>query len=194
MAKESKQVEALAAALRGKSDPAVQFRDFYVATSPRLLAFLTRETLDADLAADLLAESYALALEKRSRFRGHTDREATAWIFTIARRVHLEYRRKGRVASNAIGRLKIDVPRLTDEDRVRVERMADLPAIREGLRSVLADLPQQQGQALTLRIVNEYSYSEIANALRISEQAARKAVSRALSTMRSAAGELEEYA
>ncbi len=194
MASEKTQMEGLARALRGTTDPSAEFRDFYIATSPRLLSFLTRETLDADLATDLFAETYAVALEKRSRFRGRTDREATAWLFTIARRVHLQYRRRGRIAFDAVNRMKVEVPVLSEEDRLRVERMANLPAMRDGLRPILAALPRQQGQALALRIVNEYSYSEIASALKISEQSARKSVSRALSTMRQAASELEEYA
>jgi RNA polymerase sigma-70 factor (ECF subfamily) len=55
----------------------------------RLLVFFTRRTYDAQLAVDLVAETYARAFELRRRFAADpSDREAlAAWVFGIARNV-----------------------------------------------------------------------------------------------------------
>jgi DNA-directed RNA polymerase specialized sigma24 family protein len=55
----------------------------------RLLVFFTRRTYDAQLAVDLVAETYARAFERRRRFAADpADHDApAAWVFSIARNV-----------------------------------------------------------------------------------------------------------
>src|SRR3954451_2845549 len=77
------------------TDDGEAFQDFYVANRGRLLAFLTRRTLDPDVARDLTAEAFAVALARRRQFRGRTDAEAEAWLFAIARTQLADYWRRG---------------------------------------------------------------------------------------------------
>jgi|SRR5215217_4059887 len=50
-------------------DDAHAFRELYDRWADRLLAYFYRRTLDTEVAGDLLAETFALAFERRRRFR-----------------------------------------------------------------------------------------------------------------------------
>src|SRR4051812_40608944 len=52
------------------------FQDFYLANAQRLVVFFTRRTLNAEVALDLTAETFAVALQRRGQFRGVTSAEA----------------------------------------------------------------------------------------------------------------------
>jgi RNA polymerase sigma factor (sigma-70 family) len=54
--------------LASRKDPAA-FRELYDRWADRLLAYFYRGTLDPEVAADLLAETFAVAFERRARFR-----------------------------------------------------------------------------------------------------------------------------
>ncbi len=50
-----------------------------------MLVFFTRRVLDAELAMDLTAETFATALTRREQFAGRSAEEEQAWLFAIAR-------------------------------------------------------------------------------------------------------------
>jgi RNA polymerase sigma-70 factor (ECF subfamily) len=59
------------------------FAVFYRAHVDEVLGFFCRRTRDAELAADLTAETFAAALAGRRRFRPEAG-SATAWLYGIA--------------------------------------------------------------------------------------------------------------
>jgi len=63
------------------------------ATARRVLLFLARRTLDADVAVELTAETCALALSSWRRLRELAPEQARAWLFTVARRLYGRYLR-----------------------------------------------------------------------------------------------------
>jgi RNA polymerase sigma-70 factor, ECF subfamily len=146
--------------------------------------FLTR-TLDVDLAVELTAETFAVAYERRAQFRGDSASEAVGWVFAIAHRELAQFHRSGTVHRRAIDRLGLQLPTPSEDD---VERALDLIAAQQqhvDLSRRLSSLPARQRDAVALRVVDELSYSEIAERLGISEQTARARVSRGLSSLRS---------
>lgn len=159
------------------------FATFYRSHADRLLAYVVRRVYDHDLAMDLTAETFAVAYLKRRRFRGTSQAEAEAWLYKIASRNIARYRRRGVTERKAIERLGLDVPRLDDAD---IERLHDLAGIRQ-LRAVIAQelqsLSIDQRDALSLRIVDELTYPEVAARLGVSEEAARARVSRGLARL-----------
>ena len=54
------------------------FRELYDRWAERLLAYFYRRVVDAEVAADLLAETFAVAFERRRRFRDTPARCLTA--------------------------------------------------------------------------------------------------------------------
>jgi len=145
-----------------------------------ILAFMARRVQDSDAAFDLTAETFGQAFASRHRFRGSTDEEAAAWIYRIASRQLARYRRRGTAQLQAIGRLQIELPALDAERRAAIEELADLDGVREALRAGLAQLSRAQREALGLRVLDDLPYLEVAERLKITEQAARARVSRGL--------------
>jgi RNA polymerase sigma factor (sigma-70 family) len=157
----------------------------YARHAEELLAFRARRTLQAEVARDLLGETFAQAFLDRSRFRGTGDREAIAWIHGIAKGQLADYFRRGQVHRRALRRLGVASPSLIDVDLERIEELAELHDLRLQVAERLTRLSRDHRDALRIRIVEERDYPEVARALGVSEQAARARVSRALRLLRS---------
>jgi len=172
--------ETLAASLRDSAGRPSAFSRVYEAKASVLLAFFVRRTYDVEVARDLTAETFAEAFAHRKRFRGRTDAEAAAWLFGIARHQLGRYARKGVVQRKALARLGVDVPSVTEDDHHRIVELAGLADVRKTVAEAFASLPQEQREALRLRVIDQHDYPEVASALGVSEQTARARVSRAL--------------
>lgn len=156
------------------------FGSLYRIHADNVMVFIARRVYDREVAMDLTAETFAQAFISRKRFRGRSQAEAEAWIYAIARRQLADYLRRGKAERRAIEKLGIDGPRLSDEDLDRVDQLAGLGELRSAITSGLAELSPSQRDALSLRVVEELSYPEVAERLGISEQTARARVSRGL--------------
>jgi|SRR5215218_437075 len=163
----------------------LQFECFYRHHAESLLVFFARRTLDADLALELTAETFAIAYAKRAKFRGTTRDEAAGWLYAIARNQLNRFYRSGAISRRCMSRLGLEVPGYTDGDLERVERLADLNGLRQEVGTLFGDLPRSQRAAIQLRVVEELSYKEVAARLAISEETARTRVSRGLRNLRS---------
>jgi RNA polymerase sigma-70 factor (ECF subfamily) len=173
--------ELIAAMARGDDEA---FARLYRRYLPVVLRWCLRETRDREVAADLAAEVFAGAVIAARRYRA--DGSAAGWLLGIARNKLRESQRRRQVENSARRRLKIDPLALTDSDLERVEELAGLDG--EAIR-LLADLPAEQRDAISARVLTERSYGEIAAELRCSESVVRQRVSRGLRTLRS---QLEE--
>lgn len=154
--------------------------ELYRDESERVLMFLTRRTWDAEVALELTAETFALAIGSWRRLGGLAPEQQRAWLFTVARRQLARYARRARVERRAIERLGMQVPGPGAEDVAEIERRAGLEELRTLLAGELSRLSSGQREALRLRVVQERPYEEVAALLGVSEQTARARVSRAL--------------
>jgi RNA polymerase sigma-70 factor (ECF subfamily) len=159
------------------------FGELYARYERPVLRFMLSRTRDAELAADLAAETFAAALLSARRYRG--DGPAGAWLWGVARRVLAGSLRRRRVEDAARRRLRM--PRLVLDD-------ATLDAIR-GLEAeltaeaLLAELPSQQADAIRLHVLEDLGYPEVASSLGCSEQVVRQRVSRGLRALRTSSEE-----
>jgi RNA polymerase sigma-70 factor (ECF subfamily) len=164
----------------------------FEAEGPRLLAFATRRTFDAEVALDVVGEAFATAFERRAKFRGGTREEAVGWLYAITRTVlDHQFRRRG-VERRALQRLGVDPPTMGDDERRRVEDLAGLADLRAAVARELAKLPEAQRDAVRLRIVDELSYDDLAARLGITPDNARVRVSRGLRALTRAITPLQE--
>jgi RNA polymerase sigma factor (sigma-70 family) len=161
------------------------FERFYRHHAESLLVFFARRTLDADLALELTAETFAIAYAKRAKFRGTSPEQAAAWLYAIARNQLNRFHRSGAISRRYLSRLGLEAPDYTDSDLERVEKLADLDGLRHEVGALFDHLPRRQRVAIQLRVVEERSYDEVAARLSISEDTARARVSRGLRTLRS---------
>lgn len=159
------------------------FATLYDREARTVLVFIARRTLDPELALDLTAETFAQAFRGRRSFRGSTEMEERAWLFTIARRQISRYHRRGTVERRALEALGAQLPEVHEDDLREIEEAAGLDDLRATLGDELARLNDDQRAALQLRIVEERPYPEVADALGVSEQTARARVSRGLRTL-----------
>jgi RNA polymerase sigma factor (sigma-70 family) len=165
--------------VESREDPDA-FAGFYDAYAERVLVFFTRRVLDVETAFDLLSETFAKALERRTQFRGDSAEQEQGWLFSIARSELSHYWRDGNVERSALARMGVPVPGLSDPQIERIEDMAGLSEVAAPLADAMAALPDEQRRAVQLRVVEEYGYAEIAQMLGITEQNARARVSRGL--------------
>lgn len=170
-------------ALRRSAREPQAFVGFYEQHAEALLAYLARRVFDTDAAFDLMSETFAQAFAARARFRGSTEAQASAWLYTIAKRQCARYLRRGKAERRALSRLGIERPELDDEQRERIEELADLKGLRAALRIELQRLSAAEREALELKVVRELPYPEVARRLGVSEDAARARVSRGLRSL-----------
>jgi RNA polymerase sigma-70 factor (ECF subfamily) len=156
------------------------FAALYDREARTILVFIARRTLDPELALDLTAETFAQAFRDRRSYRGSTEMEERAWLFTIARRQIARYHRRGTVERRALEALGAQMPEAHEDDLREIEEAAGLDQLRATLGDELARLNDDQRAALQLRVVEERPYPEVADALGVSEQTARARVSRGL--------------
>jgi RNA polymerase sigma factor (sigma-70 family) len=160
------------------ADPAA-FEHFYRRHFEGVLAFFARRTRDPELAADLTAETFAAALVARRRYRPGRGR-ADSWLFSIAYRKLSDTRRRGRAEDRALRRLGLRPPELSDDDIAWIEQLATDDRALE----LLADLPDDQADAIRAHVVDERDYDEIARDTHTSQATVRKRVSRGLAVVR----------
>jgi RNA polymerase sigma factor (sigma-70 family) len=164
-------------------DDAEAFSKLYRREGEAVLLFVTRRTWDGEVALELTAETFALALRSWRTLATLAPEQQRAWLFTVARRQLSRYVRRAKVERRAVQRLGMQIPRLDDDDLQLIERRAGLSRLRGPLERELGRLSGAQREALRLRVVDERSYEEIASQLGVSEQTVRARVSRALRTL-----------
>jgi RNA polymerase sigma-70 factor (ECF subfamily) len=154
----------------------------YSEHSPLMLRYLMRRTFDAQTAVELMAETFAVAYEKRGSCR--EEAAARAWVFGIADNLLREFFRSGSTERRAVARLGIAVPSVEDDDIARIEDLAGTAELRGLVAAALRDLSDEHRTALELRVVQEKTYPEVAGAMGVSEEVARARVSRALKKLK----------
>ena len=159
---------------------AAEFVDLYDRVLPGLLAYFARRTFDAQVAADLTAETLADAFASRRRFRPRGDGSASAWLYAIAARKLGRYLRRQHVDDAARRRLGMERIELAPDDVARIEALIDFEHVGREIRQAFDTLHADQREALRLRVIEGRSYPDVARALGCSEQAARARVSRGL--------------
>jgi RNA polymerase sigma factor (sigma-70 family) len=154
------------------------FELFYRRHAERMLGYFARRTRDAELSADLTAETFAAVLASRRRFSADQG-GASAWLFGIASKKLIDAQRRGYAERRARRRLGMERIELTDADIAQIEGLAGIEA-----GELIEVLVPDQRVAVQAHVVEERDYAEIAHDLNVSEAVVRKRVSRGLAALR----------
>jgi RNA polymerase sigma-70 factor (ECF subfamily) len=173
--------------LRATPDSPEAFGAFYRRHVDAVLAFFRVRTGDPELAADLMAETFAAALLAAPRFKRRPE-PAAAWLFTIARHKLIDSWRRGRVEDAARRKLGLEPLELDDGGLARIDSLIDESLDPLPLTALMDRLPPDQREALRLRVLDEREYAEIARELECSEAVVRQRVSRATRSLREMRG------
>jgi RNA polymerase sigma factor (sigma-70 family) len=124
-------------------------------------------------AEDVFQDTYLAALRAYPRA---DPRNLRAWIFTIARRKAIDHHRARARRPDPVG----------DPEQAGAVDDPELPggAMNGEAWSMVAALPPKQRAAVALRFVADLRYREIADALGVSEAAARRNVHDGLKSLR----------
>jgi RNA polymerase sigma-70 factor (ECF subfamily) len=158
------------------------FAEFYRRTVAPVSAYVARRVGDPEVAFDLVAETFARALERRKSYDPERG-VAVAWLFAIARHLIIDSVRQGRVAEDARRRLAMPAIALNEDAIELIEHQSRLD-----LADTLGALPAEQREAVLRRVLAEEPYEQIAQRAGTSEQVVRKRVSRGLAALRKATG------
>jgi len=167
------------------------FGVFYRRHVDAILAFFRVRTGDPELAADLMAETFAAALLAAPRFKRRRE-PAVAWLFTIGRRKLIDSWRRGKVEDAARRKLGLEPIELDDGGLARVDSLVDEERDPLPLLELMNRLPADQREALRMRVLDEREYVDIARELECSEAVIRQRVSRATRGLRSMRADEEE--
>jgi RNA polymerase sigma factor (sigma-70 family) len=159
-------------------DPAA-FRELYDRWAQPLFTYFIRRVLDPEIAADLLAETFATAYECRGRFRD-IGRPGGAWLHGIAARKLARFFRRHKVEMRVAARLDLQRPELDAESLALMAELIDSDERHALVREGLGRISEAERRAVELRVVHELSYEEVARQLRCSPAAARTRVHRGL--------------
>lgn len=169
------------------------FSAFYRSHYPRLIGYFRRRVSQPDQALDLTAETFAIAFEARLDFRGHSERQARAWVFAIAEFKLKQFIATKTVQTETIRRLELAWPAADEEELRRVEEIADAQAAGDALQEALGELTHQERDVVLRHVIDGLSFVDIVGPHGDETPgAAKKRVSRALAKL-SANRKLQEH-
>ena len=155
------------------------FADLYDAHATNLLGWFQSRTYSGEVAADLVAETFAVAIAEHHRY--DVDRGPHgAWLWGIARNLLRQFHRSGAVDARARARLAMRTPSVHDDDLGAIDSAIDAAALRDHLRAALDELSPDAAAAVRARVIEGLPYEEVARRCGCSVGAARVRVSRAL--------------
>ena len=141
------------------------FAAFYRRNVATVAGFFLQRVRDAELAADLTAETFAAALQGRRRYDPAVA-PATAWLFGIARHKLSRAYERGRVEDRARRRMRMPSLDFNDCGLDALERAASEAIDGGRVLEALAALPPEQRDAVVARVIAERDYADIAREIR----------------------------
>jgi RNA polymerase sigma-70 factor (ECF subfamily) len=160
---------------RGDTEGAAELFERY---APALLRFTDRLLSDRGLAEEVTQEVFVKVIARAHQYDGRA--EVASWLFAIAANACRDRRRRDRRAHVVpIDGLAEPVARGEGIERTLIEREK-----REAVRRALAELSEEQREALVLARYHGLPYAEIAQVLGISVGAVKTRIFRAVESLK----------
>lgn len=176
------EIKCVKKAARGDANA---FEELVVRYQSQIYQLCFRMTGNADDAQDMTQETFLKAWKHLSGFQ--FDAAFSTWLYRLASNCCLDYLRGLKRRPT----VSLTVENNEDEEILDVEDTSPSPeeiAItneeRENLKLAMEQLDDEQRQLLTLRVVNDLSYTQIAEVLNIKEGTVKSRLSRARENLR----------
>ena len=154
---------------------AAAFDEIYAAFHKPLFTFLIRLSRQRDVAEDLHEETWLRLVKHAARLRG--DTRLGPWLFTVARNLHVSYRRSRALEDSAAAGLAGLWPVSVRETSPFEETAAN--ELERRIERALATLPAASREVLLLVGVAGLEHSEVADICGITPAALRQRLHRA---------------
>lgn len=149
-------MDALSGQIAPMSMPDNVFTEVFRLNAPSLFRYLVRLSGDADVAADLMQETFMRLYD-----RGSLPADVRAWLTTVATNLLRDDRRTAARRTHLADRFNADaMPSASPQP----DALAEAHERRDAVRAALATLPERDRQLLLLRHEG-FSYHEIAAAV-----------------------------
>lgn len=158
------------------------FAAFYDANVMELLGWFRRKVGDAQVSADLCAESFSVALDRVGTYDSALG-SPRQWLYGIARNQLINYWRDLRVSQEYRDRLAIEAVEVDYETVDFLERI-EIDDMRLVLAECLSELNGTTRRAVELRLTEGLSYADIATRIDSTELATRQRVFRGIEQLR----------
>lgn len=159
------------------------FEALHARHAQRLYRFLRRMVGQHELAEDLLQTTFLSVVRGRGRYEPGT--RVVTWLFAIGANAARDALRRRRVRADASAQIANAFAVMTGP------RESDPPAAR-ALQAALAELPDDQREAVLLHKMEDFSFAEIAETLGISSSAAKVRAHRGYQKLRQRLAPLPE--
>lgn len=146
-----------------------EFEKIYTEYFPRVYGFIYRMCRNEDLAEELTQETFFQAFRSFGGYRG--DSELFTWLAAIAKYTFFGYLRKNKCGEMVDLELIADT--LTEPDDDSPESKVTKRETDETIRRAISAMPEKYRDVVMLRLYAELPFSEIAEAMRITENSAK---------------------
>ncbi len=164
---------------RLRKGDAAAFDDVYAEFNTRLFTFLVRLSRRRDVAEDLLEETWLRLVKHAHRLR--PDTRLGAWLFTVARNLHVSYTRSRVLEDSAAASLMALWP--FSPDRSSPFEAAAATELERRIERALAAMPVAAREVLLLVGVAGLDPSDAADVCGITPEALRQRLHRARETL-----------
>lgn len=169
------------------------FRFLYERFFPPVRRFFARKGMAPEDCLDLTQDTF---LRVYKGLEGYEHRQQfAAWLFRIATTTYLKRLRRARAAKRRA--VEVSKDGMDDPARAMPVEAPQLDGVIDGqrrraLRAAIAELPDQQRDCLTLRLVHQLSYDEIATVKKLSPEAVKAHLFRGRRRLRDELGGLDD--
>ena len=131
------------------------FNDLIALYYPYVSKFLLKLTMDETLNDDLVQETFVKLIRSIDKFDVNGKAAFATYLMTIAKNCYLDYLRKNRISI-----LNLEEQEIVDSFKVEDKVLNNLE-YKEALKAI-ENLPWEQGQAIKLKYIEEFTLLEIA--------------------------------
>lgn len=143
------------------------FEELYREYYPKLNGFLYNLCKDAELAEELTQETFYQAFISIHRFR--KDSQVFTWLASIGKHVYYKYLRKNKMQQETIN---LEMLASLDSE-FNTEEIVHNRVLTQRVRDVIQKLPKKYFDVVVLHIYADLPFSQVAQALEISENSAK---------------------
>ena len=162
----NREVELLEKARAGDPAAGEELYVRYLKDSKSIRGLLARGLSNPEDRGEMLHEIYLQLISGANTFRG--DSQLATYIYQVARITVLQkYRRDNTLKRGKIYRVISEPVDIADGVRSNPEYTYAAKEAREILRDLIAKLPEAYRDVLTLRVLEDQSYEEIASKLKL---------------------------
>jgi RNA polymerase sigma-70 factor, ECF subfamily len=158
------------------------FIALYRSFAPRVKGYLMRHSMRVQLAEELTQETFLTVWRKAEQFDPQRA-SAAAWIYTIARNLHVDVVRRERHSRAAYISEWVSAPATPEEDLKVLEG-------EKRIHAALEALPTEQATVLRMAFFQNQTHVEIANALGLPLGTVKSRIRLASAHLRSALDDL----